>query len=174
MQGGTEPERLDVEHVGCLAVYAPFQRCSQMLQALLVQKAESQGFSPPACSLASARGRITVEQCRTKQGWLSCPRCWSVRWSHARWLAGWGRTKQSRRFFATMTTCVNRVNPTHLRQERSRVSVLESSAAQGLFDHVSGHLLSTLSSCSSPADRTSTSQRNGSHLFYLFICFTLG
>lgn len=47
------------------------------------------------------------------------------------------------------------------------MSVLESSAARawGLFDQVSGHLLSTLSYCSSPAARALTSQRNSSHLF---------
>lgn len=47
------------------------------------------------------------------------------------------------------------------------MSVLESSAARawGLFDQGSGHLLSTLSYCSSPAARALTSQRNGSHLF---------
>lgn len=75
MQGGTEPERLYAKRVGCMAVYAPFQCCSQMLQALLVQKAERQGFSSPACSLASAVGRITMEQHRIKQGSLSFPKC---------------------------------------------------------------------------------------------------
>lgn len=61
MQGGTEPEWLYAKHVGCMAVYTPFQCCSQMLQALLVQKAERQGFPSTACSFASARGKITMQ-----------------------------------------------------------------------------------------------------------------
>lgn len=55
----------------------------------------------------------------------------------------------------------------NMRREGLGVSVLESSAAraQRLFDPVSGHLLSTLSYCSSTAARALTSQGNGSHLF---------
>lgn len=40
-----------------------------------------------------------------------------------------------------------------------------SCTCMGAFDQVSGHLLSTLSYCSSPAARVLTFQRNGSHLF---------
>lgn len=55
--------------------------------------------------------------------------------------------------FITITTCISRVSLMCLGRERPRVSVPESSAAhaQGPFHQVSGHLLSTLSSSSSPA-----------------------